>query len=143
MRRTAVAAAAYATLALAAAVPALAAAVPAGSARPAVVEERNYDVHAYGLIFGGLNDLTFQIRPQRGTWSLTVNSEGFEVPFFAGTYTTRGRVSTFSDSSSEFPACDFTLVSGPSATSYTGLSSCRITRISPFAVKGLFLLEET
>jgi hypothetical protein len=143
MRRTGAEAAACATLALAAVVPAVAAAAPAGSARPAVVEERNYEVHAYGLIFGGLNDLTFQIRPEQGTWSLTVSSEGFEVPFFAGTYTTRGRVSTFTDSSFEFPACDFTLVSGPSATSYAGLSSCRITRISPFAIKGLFLLDET
>jgi hypothetical protein len=113
-----------------------------GPSRAVSMEERNYEVHAYGLIFDGANGLTFQIRPEQGTRALTIDYEGFVVPYYAGTYTTSGFVSTFTDGSSEVPVCDFTLVSGPSATRYAGLSSCKIPD-TPFSIKGVFLLRET
>jgi len=143
MRRvTATAVAVGATLALAAAVPAASAATAAGTVPAAGVEERNYEVHAYGPVLGGAEGLTFQIRPQRRTWSLTISFEGIEVTYFAGAYTTSGDVSTFINDSLELPSCDFTLVSEQSGARYAGFSSCRLPyRLLP--IKGLFLLEET
>jgi hypothetical protein len=143
MRRvTATAVALGATLALVAGVPAANAATGAATVPGAGVEERNYEVHAYGPVLGGAEGLTFQVRPQQRTWSLTISFEGIEVTYFAGTYTTSGDVSTFINHSFELPSCDFRLVSEQSGARYAGLSSCRLP-YKLFPIKGLFLLEET
>jgi hypothetical protein len=131
-----------AALTLATVAPVATAATQAGPATAAAGEERNYEVHAYGPVLGSAEGLTFQIRPQRHTWSLTIRLEGFEVPFFAGTYTTSGRLSTFTADSLERPVCDFTLLSGQSGSRYTGLSSCWLPH-ALFPIRGLFLLVET
>ncbi len=143
MRRvTAIPAAVGAALALTAGVPAVTAATVLGTVPAAGGEERSYEVHAYGPVLGGAEGLTFQIRPRQRTWSLTISFEGIEVPYFAGTYTTSGYVSTFINDSLELPSCDFTLVSEQSGTRYAGFSSCRLLyRLPP--IRGLFLLEES
>jgi len=130
------------TFALAAGVPAASAAAGAGTVWAAGIEERNYEVHAYGPVLGEAEGLSFQIRPERRTWSLTITFEGIEVTYFAGTYTTSGDVSTFINDSFELPSCDFTLASEQSGTRYVGFSSCRLS-YRLFPIKGLFLLEET
>ena|SRR5271154_191660 len=130
------------TVALAAAAPTLAAAVPAASTQPAAAEERDYTVTGYSELFP-LDLGTFHILPAQGKWHLSIRFDVFELALFQGTYTTHGNVSTFIDTELDppLPSCNFTLVTGLSATGYAGVGSCKLSS-SPFPLTNLVLLKE-
>ncbi len=130
------------TVALAAAAPTVAAAVPAAGTQPDAAEERDYTVTGYSALFP-LDLGTFHILPAQGTWFLTIRFDVFNLALFHGTYTTHGNVSRFIDTelAPPFPSCNFTLASGPSATSYAGVGSCKVSS-SPYPLTDPVLLKE-
>jgi hypothetical protein len=131
-----------ATAGLAAAMAGVAAVVPGGAAPPTTAEERNYTVLGYSELYP-LDIATFHIVPAQRTWSVTIRFDVFELVLFQGPYTTIGNVSTFIDTEDApaFPSCNFTLATGPSASHYAGVGSCK-TSSSAFPLDGLVVLTE-